>query len=169
MVRSLSFFPVKLSRSFLPVRLQPDPLLETRPPLGTSAEPLTRSDMRLDDTLRVDGTAGGGAGRRRPAMMNGCLRADWGLRRRSGSQVRHFAMKSTKCSSLHRRAEARVLVFGRRRLPLALTKGRGAPVASAQLHQLRVPGLVQAVTDQRKACVERLAGPCLCPEHRGPP
>ena len=38
-----------------------------------------------------------------PASMNGCLSAACGLMRRSGSQTRHLAMKSTKSSSSVRR------------------------------------------------------------------
>lgn len=40
-------------------------------------------------------------------------------------------MKSINNSSLHFKTCASVLELGRRRLPLALTNGRGAPVASA--------------------------------------
>jgi hypothetical protein len=37
----------------------------------------------------------------RPPVMNGCLMALCGFRRRSGSQTRHFAMKSTNSASSH--------------------------------------------------------------------
>jgi hypothetical protein len=39
----------------------------------------------------------------RPPVINGCLIAFVGFSRRSGSQIRHFAMKSTKSASSHRR------------------------------------------------------------------
>jgi hypothetical protein len=54
-------------------------------------------------------------------------------------------MKSTKSSSLLLRTEARVREEGRRRLPLALTNGRGAPVASDDQLDLgrRVRGLTK--------------------------
>lgn len=41
-------------------------------------------------------------------------------------------MKSRNSSSSHLSTCANVLVAGRRRLPLALTNGRGAPVASSE-------------------------------------
>lgn len=54
-----------------------------------------------------------------------------GLKRRSGSQTRHFAIKSTKSSSSHLSTCERVLAPGRRRRPFELTTGRGTPVESA--------------------------------------
>ena len=71
-----------------------------------------------------------GACRRRPASIQGCRKAGWGFRRLSGSHVRHFETKSRNSSSSHFRIAPRVLAPGRRRFPLALTKGRGAPLAS---------------------------------------
>ena len=65
-----------------------------------------------------------------PAKIQGCLIAGSGLSRLSGSQRRHLAMKSTKSSSLHLRACARVLVPGLRRFPFELTMGLGVPVES---------------------------------------
>ena len=38
-----------------------------------------------------------------PAVMKGWRIAAWGFMRRSGSQVRHLAMKSMNSSSWHRR------------------------------------------------------------------
>lgn len=68
---------------------------------------------------------------RRPPVMYGCRRAACGFSRRSGSHMRHFVMKSTKCSSEgFFSACAKVLVPGRRLLPLEFTTGRGAPVVS---------------------------------------
>jgi hypothetical protein len=65
--------------------------------------------------------------------MAGC-----GLRRLSGSHARHLEMKSMKSSSSHLSTEASDLVPGRRRLPLALTNGRGAPVASVAVSSDRM-------------------------------
>lgn len=53
------------------------------------------------------------------------------FRRRSGSQVKHLPMKSTKSSSSHLRTACRLLAPGRLRRPLLSTTGRGAPVESA--------------------------------------
>ena len=39
----------------------------------------------------------------RPVVTNGCRIAAWGFIRRSGSQTRHLATKSTNSSSLHLR------------------------------------------------------------------
>jgi hypothetical protein len=68
--------------------------------------------------------------RRRPARIQGCRKAGCGFRRFSGSHVRHLAMKSRNNSSSHFRIAASVLAPGRCRLPLALTNGRGAQLAS---------------------------------------
>lgn len=65
-----------------------------------------------------------------PADTNGCRRAAWGFIRRSGSQTKHFEMKSTNSSSSHRRTWARVLEPGLRRRPLEFTTGRGDPLVS---------------------------------------
>ena len=67
-----------------------------------------------------------------PAEMKGCLRAACGFIRRSGSQTRHFDMKSTNSSSSQRRTAARDLEPGRRLLPFELTTGLGAPVVSGR-------------------------------------
>lgn len=63
-------------------------------------------------------------------LIHGWRRAVSGFIRRSGSQMRHLERKSMKSSSLQLRAELRVFESGRRRLPLLLTTGRGAPVES---------------------------------------
>ena len=68
--------------------------------------------------------------RLRTAVRKGCRIAGCGFSRRSGSQIRHFAIKSTNNSSSHRKTCASVLVPGRRRRPLEFTTGRGAPVES---------------------------------------
>lgn len=47
----------------------------------------------------LDGGAGLAGFNRRDWAMNGCRSAGAGLRRRSGSHCRHFAMKSRKTSS----------------------------------------------------------------------
>ena len=80
--------------------------------------------------VRLSGVAATGGARLRPATIHGCRIAGPGFIRRSGSHVRHLLMKSIKSSSLHLRTWARVFEFGRRRFPLALTNGRGEPVAS---------------------------------------
>lgn len=67
---------------------------------------------------------------RLPDRMKGCRIAVWGFMRRSGSQTRHFAMKSTNSSSLHLRACASVLDPGLRRRPFEFTTGLGAPLVS---------------------------------------
>lgn len=76
--------------------------------------------------------------------------AGWGLRRLSGSHVRHLEMKSTKSSSSHFKTAARDLVEGLRRLPFPLTNGRGLPVASVVDQLIPLSG-----TYQRRACVEK--------------
>lgn len=73
---------------------------------------------------------------RLPPATKGCRMAACGLIRRSGSQTRHLAMKSTNSSSLHLRTWASVLVPGRRLRPLELTTARGAPLGSA-LNQIK--------------------------------
>lgn len=77
---------------------------------------------------------------RRPAVMKGCRNAAWGFTRRSGSQTRHFEMKSMNSSSSHRKTWARLLEPGLRLFPLELTTGRGAPVVSKKslLRELRL-------------------------------
>ena len=88
--------------------------------------------IELDAELlvRLSGIAATGGARLRPATIQGCRIAGPGFIRRSGSQVRHLLMKSINSSSLHLSTWASVFEFGRRRLPFALTNGRGAPVAS---------------------------------------
>jgi hypothetical protein len=76
-----------------------------------------------------------GGARLRPAKIHGCRIAGPGFIRRSGSQVRHLLMKSINSSSLHLSTWASVFEFGRRRLPLAFTNGRGAPVASTRQYR----------------------------------
>jgi len=99
---------------------------------GVSSTCLTRLLLPSvdDDSVAFGVTDGGGGLGRFPAVTNGCLKAAWGLILRSGSQTRHFAMKSTKSSSLHLRTCASVLVPGRRRRPLELITARGAPLGS---------------------------------------
>lgn len=88
--------------------------------------------IELDAELlvRLSGIVATGGARLRPATIHGWRMAGPGFIRRSGSQVRHLLMKSINSSSLHLSTWASVFEFGRRRLPFALTKGRGAPVAS---------------------------------------
>ena len=69
---------------------------------------------------------------RLPANIKGCRMAVCGFIRRSGSQTRHLAMKSTNSSSLHRRACARVLDPGLRLLPFEFVTGLGIPVVSVK-------------------------------------
>jgi hypothetical protein len=80
--------------------------------------------------VRLSGIVETGGDRLLPAIIHGCRMAGPGFIRRSGSQVRHLLIKSRNSSSLHLSTWASVLEFGRRRFPLALTNGRGAPVAS---------------------------------------
>lgn len=100
--------------------------------LGVSITCLTRLPASVDDERVAFGVvdAGGTLGRF-SAVTNGCLRAAWGLIRRSGSQTRHFAIKSTNSSSLHLRTWASVFVPGLLRRPLELITARGAPLGSA--------------------------------------
>jgi hypothetical protein len=88
--------------------------------------------IELDAELlvRLSGIVATGGARLRPATIHGWRIAGPGFIRRSGSQVRHLLMKSINSSSLHLSTWASVFEFGRRRLPFALTNGRGAPVAS---------------------------------------
>lgn len=67
---------------------------------GVSATSFRR--LRVDDD-KVDFTADGGGLDRLPEATNGCRIAVCGFRRLSGSQTRHFEMKSTNSSSLHRK------------------------------------------------------------------
>lgn len=106
------------------------------PALFSLACPVEISLRPLDDDL-IDPVGVGAIGAlRRVETIQACRSPDWGLSRFSGSQVKHFDMKSIKSSSSHFRAEASVLVPGRRRLPFTLTKGRGAPVASVYLRSI---------------------------------
>jgi hypothetical protein len=68
-----------------------------------------------------------------PDMMKGWRIAACGLMRRSGSQTRHLAMKSTNSSSLHRKTWARFFVPGLRLLPFELMTTRGAPLGSGRI------------------------------------
>lgn len=65
-----------------------------------------------------------------PAAIQGCRMAGSGLSRRSGSQARHFEMKSTNRSSSVLSTAWSVLEPTRRRRPLGLVTGLGAPVES---------------------------------------
>jgi len=91
---------------------------------------LLATELDAELLVRLSGTVATGGVRLRPATIHGWRIAGPGFIRRSGSQVKHLLMKSIKSSSLHLSTWASVLEFGRRRLPLALTNGRGAPVAS---------------------------------------
>lgn len=71
---------------------------------------------------------------RLPANMKGCRMAVCGFIRRSGSQTRHLAMKSTNSSSLHLRACARVLDPGLRLRPFEFVTGLGIPLVSVKSH-----------------------------------
>lgn len=94
---------------------------------------LERLDELSEDAIDLELVGAGVAIlERRPPRINGCRSACWGFRRRSGSQVRHFAMKSTKSSSSQRSTWARVLVPGRLRLPLEFTTGLATPLGSRQ-------------------------------------
>lgn len=66
------------------------------------------------------------------SLENSRRRAGSGLSRRSGSQIKHFAMKSMNNSSSDLSTCAKLFVEGRRRRPFELTTGRGAPVESAE-------------------------------------
>lgn len=70
---------------------------------------LKLDDEGVDRVLVTKGTCF-----RLPANMKGCRMADCGFIRRSGSQTRHLAMKSTNSSSLHLSACASVLDPGLR-------------------------------------------------------
>ena len=102
-------------------------LLEDSPVVIVAVRDVRVEESKVRDELEVMPLDGGF---RRPVVINGCLSAFWGFRRRSGSQCKHLAMKSTKCSSSHRKTCASVLLPGRRRRPRELTTGRGAPVRS---------------------------------------
>lgn len=65
------------------------------------------------------------AGTLRAPMIQGCRIAAAGFRRRSGSQVRHFAMKSMNWSSSAFKTCCSVLEPGLRRLPLELATTLG--------------------------------------------
>ena len=87
--------------------------------------------LRLPPTEIVFG-AGGGCFGRRPAVTNGWRIAACGLIRLSGSQTRHFEMKSTNSSSLQRRTCASVFVPGLRRRPFELITALGEPLGSIE-------------------------------------
>lgn len=98
--------------------------------LGVSVTCLVLLPLKLDDEgvdRVLDVTL---ASLRFPAIMKGCRMAVCGFIRRSGSQTRHLAMKSTNSSSLHLRACARVLEPGLRRRPLEFVTGLGVPLVS---------------------------------------
>lgn len=80
--------------------------------------------------LVVLGPLSGVLGLLRPPVMKGCLIALCGFSLRSGSQMRHLAMKSTKSVSSHRSTCCNDFEPGRLRRPLELTTGRGAPEES---------------------------------------
>lgn len=99
--------------------------------LGVSKTSFFRT-ARLADDVEPDvlGVAGTVWWRPLP-ITKGCRRAPDGLIRFSGSQIRHFAMKSTKSSSLHRRTCCKDLEPGLRFLPLEFVTIRGLPLDSA--------------------------------------
>lgn len=80
--------------------------------------------------IEVGFGAGGGGFGRRPAVTNGWRIAACGLIRLSGSQTRHFEMKSTNSSSVQRRTCASVFVPGLRRRPFELITALGEPLGS---------------------------------------
>ena len=92
--------------------------------LGVSVNCLLRLPIEV-----VFGVGGGCFGRR-PAVTNGWRIAACGLIRLSGSQTRHFEMKSTNSSSLQRRTCASVFVPGLRRRPFELITALGEPLGS---------------------------------------
>jgi len=96
---------------------------------GVSWSCLVRLLVKLDEEVEIFVADGGGFGRR-PDTTNGCRRAACGLILRSGSQTRHFAIKSKKSSSLQRNTCCKLLVPGLRRRPFELTTTRGAPLTS---------------------------------------
>lgn len=98
---------------------------------GVSITCLTRLLPKAEDEIEALGAMVAVGLGRFPAVRNGCRNAAWGFIRRSGSQTRHFARKSTKSSSLHLKTCASVLVPGRLRRPLELITARGAPLGSA--------------------------------------
>lgn len=98
---------------------------------GGLAPRLLTLDEEEERKLRVADAAAANAGLGfRPFERKGWRVAGCGLRRRSGSQVRHLAMKSMNSSSSQRRTCARVFDPARRRRPFEFTTGRGAPVES---------------------------------------
>jgi len=109
---------------------------------GVSVTLETRELERLDDDSKAFAVAGEGLVTlpRRPALRKACCRAPWGFIRRSGSQTKQRAMKSTKSSSWHRRTCARDLVPGLLLRPLEFTTGLGAPLLSkkSRLRELRL-------------------------------
>ena len=96
--------------------------------LGVSVTALARV-LNVDDEGVAFGVFNEGLVLRSPATK-GCRKAVCGFIRRSGSQTRHFATKSTNSSSLHRRTCASVLVPGLRLRPFELITARGAPLVS---------------------------------------
>ena len=70
---------------------------------GVSIICLLRLVERLDEDSNIFPGEGLTTLGRLPPATKGCRMAACGLIRFSGSQVKHFAMKSTKSSSLHRR------------------------------------------------------------------
>ena len=90
-------------------------------------------DVMLDNREWM-ADAGGAfdVGMRRTPVIHGCFIAAIGLRRFSGSQIRHLAMKSTNSSSSALRICCNVLAPGRRRFPLELGTTLGWPSESAQ-------------------------------------
>jgi len=98
---------------------------------GVSIACLLRLLLRLgDEVVNLEGAIVRVALCFRPAATNGCRRADCGFILRSGSQTRHFDMKSTKSSSLDFKTCCNVFDPGRRLRPLELTTTRGVPFVS---------------------------------------
>ena len=102
---------------------------------------LLRLLLRLDDeAVDLEVTIVEDALSFRPAVTNGCLSAACGFILRSGSQTRHFDIKSTNSSSLHFNTCCSVFVPGRRLRPLELTTARGVPFNSIVVSwQRRMP------------------------------
>lgn len=62
-----------------------------------------RDEVDEPRRLLVEDVVGILTGLVRPPVRNECFMAVWGFSRRSGSQIKHLAMKSMKSASSHRR------------------------------------------------------------------
>lgn len=84
------------------------------------------------DNRECTAEVGGGldAATLRAPVIQGWRMAAAGFNRRSGSHIKHFAMKSTKWSSSAFKTCCSVFVPGRRRLPFELATILGCPKES---------------------------------------